>query len=89
MLRISQAAAAGCLVALKVEGAIVGDWVPLLETECLRHLQADKRVELDFAGVGFVDRDGVAMVRSLVAGGIHVVGASAMVNALLGWSGAP
>jgi hypothetical protein len=89
VLRISQAAAAGCPVTLKVEGAIVGHWVPLLEAECLRHLQARKRVELDLAGVGFVDRDGVAMVRSLVAEGIHVVGASALVRALLGWSGAP
>ena len=89
MLRISSAAEAGSLVTLKVEGALVGDWVPLLEAECLCHLDAGKLVELDFAGLSFVDRDGVAMVRSLVARPVQVVGASALMKALLGQGGAP
>ena len=89
MLRISSATGTGALVTLKVEGALVGAWVPLLEAESLCHLDARKLVELDFAGVSFVDRDGVAMVRSLVARGAQVVGASALVQALLGRSGAP
>lgn len=89
VLRISSAAEAGSLVTLKAEGALVGDWVQLLEAECLCHLDARKLVELDFAGVRFVDRDGVAMVRGLVARGVKVVGASALVNTLLGQSGAP
>lgn len=89
MLRISCAAEAGSLVTLKVEGALVGDWVPLLEAECLCHLDARKLVELDFAGVSFVDRDGVAMMRSLVARAVRVVGASALVKALLEQGGAP
>ena len=87
MLRISSAAEAGSRVTLKVEGALVGDWVPLLEAECLCHLDARKLVELDLAGVGFVDREGAAMVRSLVARGVNLIGASALVNALLGRSG--
>jgi hypothetical protein len=70
-------------VRLKVEGALAGDWVPLLEAECLRHLDARTSVELDFEGVSFVDRDGVAMTRGLLARGVRVVGASALVNALL------
>jgi ABC-type transporter Mla MlaB component len=88
VLRISSAAEAGSLVTLKVEGALVGDWVPLLEAECLRHLDARTLVELDFAGVSFVDRDGVAMVRSLITRGVQVAGASTLVNALLGPSSA-
>jgi hypothetical protein len=89
VLRISSAAEAGSLVTLKVEGTLVGDWVPLLEAECLCQLDARKLVELDFAGVGFIDRDGVAMVRSLVARGVQVVGESALVKALLGQGDAP
>jgi hypothetical protein len=89
VLKISSATEADSLVTLKVEGALVGDWVPLLEAECLCHLDARKLVELDFAGVSFVDRDGVAMVRGLVATGVQVLGATALVNALLGRSGAP
>ena len=89
MLRISSVTETGSLVTLKVEGALVGAWVPLLEAESLCHLDARKLVELDFAGVSFVDRDGVAMVRGLVARGVQVLGASALVKVLLGRSGAP
>jgi hypothetical protein len=89
VLRITSAPGTGSLVTLKVEGALAGDWVPLLEAECLRHLEARKLVELDFAGVGFVDQDGVAMVRSLIARGVPVVGTNALVNAFLGRSDAP
>jgi anti-anti-sigma regulatory factor len=87
VLRISCVTETGSLVTLKVEGALVGAWVPLLEAESLCHLDARKLVELDFAGVSFVDREGVAMMRNLIASGVQVLGASALVNALLGRSG--
>ena len=87
MLRISTDAETGAPVRLKIEGDIAGDWVPLLETECRRHLDARRQVELDLAGVGFVDRQGVAMVQGLFARGVRVVRASALVNTLLGRSG--
>jgi len=87
VLRISNAAEAGARVTLKAEGTLVGDWVPLLEAECVRHLDVRRLVELDLAGVSFVDREGAAMVRGLIARGVDVIGASALVNALLGRSG--
>jgi anti-anti-sigma regulatory factor len=83
LLRISSANEARSPVVLTVEGDLVGDWVPLLQTECLRRLDARKPVELNFAGVGFIDRVGVAMVHGLFARGVRVVGASALVKALL------
>lgn len=89
MLRISSTTGPGSPVTLEVEGDLVGDWVPLLEAECVRRLDARKRVELDFTGVGFIDRVGVAMVHGLLARGVRVVGATATVNALLGRSTVP
>ena len=89
MLRISRTAEADSLVTFKVEGALVGEWTPLLEAECLPYLQERKRIELDFADVSFVDRDGVTVVRNLVARGVQVVGANALVQALLGENDAP
>ena len=73
----------GPVVRLKAEGTIRGDWVPLLEGECLRHLGSHRMVELDVTGIGFVDREGAAMVRSLVDKGVRLVGASALFEALL------
>ena len=64
-------------------GGARGAWVPLLEAESLCHLDARKVVELDFAGVSFIDREGVAMMRNLITSGVQVWGASALVNALL------
>lgn len=84
VLRISSGFNGDAVVTLKVEGALVADWVPLLERECLGYLDSRKLVELDFAGVSFVDRSGAAMVRGLVARGAQVVRASALVTALLG-----
>ncbi|HEX6616713.1 MAG TPA: STAS domain-containing protein [Gemmatimonadales bacterium] len=84
MLRISTDAEAGAPVRLKVEGEIAGDWVPLLEAECRRHLDARRPVELDLAGVGFVDRKGVAMLQGLLETGVRVARASPLVNALIG-----
>ena len=40
-------------------------------------------VELDVTDIGFVDREGAAMVRGLVDKGVRLVGASALVEALL------
>lgn len=83
MLRISSEDETGLVVRLKAEGTIKGDWVPLLEAECLCHLGSGRMVELDVTGIGFVDREGAAMVRSLVDKGVRLVGASALVEALL------
>ena len=83
MLRISSEDETGLVVRLKAEGTIKGDWVPLLEAECLCHLGSGRIVELDVSGVGFLDREGAAMVRSLVDKGVRLVGASALVEALL------
>ena len=83
MLRISSADQTGLVVRLKAEGTIGGDWVPLLEAECLCHLGLRRLVELDVTGIGFVDREGAAMVRSLVDKGVRLVGTRALVEALL------
>jgi ABC-type transporter Mla MlaB component len=83
VLRIASAAATDSLVTLKAEGALVGDWVLLLEGECLRHLAASRQVQLDLADVSVVDRDGLAMLEGLVTEGVGVVRASTLVYALL------
>lgn len=89
VLRISGPTEAGSSVTLQVEGALAGDWVPLLQAECVRHLDAWKSVELDFAQLRFVDRNGVAMVHGLLARGVRVVRASPLVSALLGRGDVP
>jgi ABC-type transporter Mla MlaB component len=83
VLRISSRIEAGTRVHLKLEGNITGEWVELLQEECRRHLDAREALELDLAGVGFVDRAGVALVRWLLARHVRLVGASSLVDTLL------
>jgi hypothetical protein len=83
VLRISSEDETGLVVRLKAEGTIRSDWVPLLEAECRCHLDSGRMVELDVTGIGFVDREGAAMVRSLVEKGVRLVGTRALVEALL------
>ena len=83
MLRISSEDDTGLVVRLKAEGTIRSDWVPLLEAECLCHLDSGRMVELDVTGIGFVDLEGASMVRSLVEKGVRLVGTRALVEALL------
>jgi hypothetical protein len=84
LLRISRTAESPGHVALKVEGVLVAEWVPLLEAECACHLDSRTRVELDFGDVGFIDQQGVKMVRRLVARGVTIVRPKALVQELLG-----
>jgi positive regulator of sigma E activity len=87
VLRISSVSHGGSRVTLKVEGTLVGEWVALLEAECLSRLDEGEVVELDFADVSLVNRSGIVMVRALIAKGVGVIGANALVNALLGLDG--
>ena len=89
MLRISAQTEAGPVVTIGVEGALAGEWVPVLQAECHRHLDAWTSVELDLVSLRFVDQDGVAMVRGLMARGVRVVRASPLVSSLLGLAAAP
>ncbi len=65
MLRITKVSHQSSLVTLKIEGQIASDWVEELESECLRQLQHQRTVSLDFAGVTFIDRGGITMLNRI------------------------
>jgi ABC-type transporter Mla MlaB component len=57
-------------VRLALEGRLVGPWVDELRKESEQQLSKAKTVQLDLAGVLFVDPRGVALLRELA--GRHV-----------------
>jgi hypothetical protein len=83
LLRISPAGSSTHVVHLKIEGALVGKWVSVLERACAGPLQTGKQVELDFGDVGFLDGRAVAAVRALAAKGVVIVRPSPLVQDLL------
>ena len=66
-LRITKINQKASLILLKVEGAVAGECVGVLEEECKGWLTKEKTIQLDFSGVTFIDYQGVKMLRSPMA----------------------
>ena len=60
-------------VTLKVSGWIVSDDVSIFEQECQAHIDKGQELLLDFFDVRSVDREGLAVLERLVAGGVQVM----------------
>ena len=83
MLRIEKVGEDADTVTLRLEGKVVAQWVAALEQECQRVLQGSKRLNLDVAGVAFIDRDGVAMLGRMNGKRVQVVNGSPFLHELL------
>ena len=75
MLRISANEAAGEPVTLRLDGQVTGRWANLLQRTCEAHLEKGARVTMDLRNVSFVDRDGIALLRSLIDRRVEILNA--------------
>jgi ABC-type transporter Mla MlaB component len=66
MMRISVVQASSQTVTLRVEGEVKGRWVAELGRACEEALSRDIRLDLDLAGVSFIDIDGINLFRILM-----------------------
>lgn len=83
MFRIEKIGEDDVTVTLTLEGKIAPPWVAVLEDECSRILRGPKRLILDFAGVNFIDRNGVAALRKMWGERVQCVNCSPFVKELL------
>jgi ABC-type transporter Mla MlaB component len=83
MLRIEKVSEDADSVTLRLEGRVVAQWVATLEKECRRVLQGSKGLNLDVAGVTFVDRAGVAMLGKMSGERVRIVSSSPFLRELL------
>jgi hypothetical protein len=65
MLKIDVADQAGNAITVRLEGRMVGPWVEELRHACEPYLGNGHALTLDFAGVSFIGREGVALCRTL------------------------
>lgn len=85
MLRITEIAGEGGVVTLRLEGRLVGAWVEDLERLCLYHRdEKNMKVVLDFAGVTFIEKSGVSMLKSLKNEKLEIINCSLFIRSLLG-----
>jgi anti-anti-sigma regulatory factor len=82
MLRITKEQENGSGVTLKLEGKITDQWAALLEGECRLLLRHDKQLQLDFAGVTYVDEGGLDVLHSLPSR-VRIVNAPGFIAELL------
>jgi ABC-type transporter Mla MlaB component len=75
MLRISADDLTGELISFRLDGQVTGRWVKLLRRTCEAQLKKGKRVNIDLRNVSFVDRDGVALLRSLTDRRVEILNA--------------
>jgi hypothetical protein len=66
MMRISVVQSSSQAVTLRVEGEVKGRWVAELGRACEEALSRDIRLELNLAGVSFIDIDGISLFRILM-----------------------
>lgn len=83
MIRISRTRETTHAVTLRVEGALVAEWLSVLEGACANPLAERKTVELDFEDVSFLDREAAATVWELIAKGVTILRPTPLVRHLL------
>jgi len=83
MLKIVETTAHNGRVILELEGRVIGPWVDELRRVCERTFDVGAGLTLDVARVQFVDRDGLALLRSLRLRDVTLVHCSGFVAAQL------
>lgn len=84
LLRITEIFDDGEEVVMKLEGKVVGVWVPDLEGICLFHRdEMNKVVVLDFSGVTFIEEKGLRMLQDLKDERVRIVNCSPFICSLL------
>ncbi len=83
MLKITKTDNGGSTVTLKLEGKIMNQWAALLDGECRAELQRRKSIELDCAGVDFLDQKGVEVLKNLPSTHVTLIGAPGYMTELL------
>jgi len=71
-LRITRKKRSRSRATLVLEGRVATEWADLLERECSDLLRSELAVNLDLAGVTFVDRAGVRTLRRLSRKGVEI-----------------
>jgi ABC-type transporter Mla MlaB component len=85
MLRISTSLTSTGVAIVKLEGRIAEDSVDLLASTCEQLLMKQKELQLDLAGVSFIDSVGIIFLHSLPVHRVAFVNCSGSISQQLRW----
>ncbi len=84
MLRITEVSKDDKAITLRLEGKLVGMWIPELERICLYHRdEKNKTVVLDFSGVTFISKKGVEMLENIKDERVKIINCSSFIQSIL------
>ena len=83
MLKITKTETNGSKITFKLEGKIMSQWATLLDRECQAALRAAHSVELDCAGVDYLDERGVEVLKKLPQEKVTLIRAPGYMTELL------
>ncbi len=76
MLRISESLLSAGITTLRLEGRLSGPWVEEARRSCDFHPGNGRRLNLDLEELSFVDREGIALLNTLVKRGVGLTNCS-------------
>jgi hypothetical protein len=68
---------------IKVEGQLLGPWVPVVRDACRARGRRSGRLLLDLAAITYADAAGVQLLRDLVGEGVEIAACSGFIGELL------
>ncbi len=83
MLRITKTHETSRRVDLLLEGKVAEQWAALLDGVCRAHIRDKKAVQLDCAGVDFIDASGVDVLKNLPRRQVKLLRAPGFITQLL------
>ena len=73
MLKITRVVLSKQEITLQLDGRIAGQWVDLLRESAELSLEEEMRITLDLENICFIDCEGLALIKSLIARGVQPV----------------
>jgi anti-anti-sigma regulatory factor len=83
VLKLTRFSQGVSVLTIKLEGQILGPWVPAMRDACRERGRRSGRLLLDLAAVTYADAAGVQLLRELVAEGVEIAASSGFVGELL------
>ena len=83
MLKMTRLSRGAPVLTIKLEGQLLGPWVPVVRDACRARGRRSGRLLLDLAAVTYADAAGAELLRELVAEGVEIAVCSGFVGELL------
>ena len=80
MLKITRVETSNQELTLRLHGSVTGQWIELLRESAESVLAEGLRLTLDWENTCFIDCDGLALIKSLIARGVHQINAPLFVG---------